>query len=72
MCSFDATQESKPIDFSEAILQKKMTPNLLVVDDALVEEFSTVSISPTKMDELNLFVGDTVLLKGKKGKKLLP
>lgn len=61
----------KPIDFSKAILEKKMTPNMLVVDETLVDESSTVFVSPAKMEELNLFAGDTVLLKGKKRKETL-
>ena len=46
-----------------------MTPNMLVVDETLVDETSTVFVSPAKMEELKLFAGDTVLLKGKKRKE---
>lgn len=41
---------------------------MLLVDDSLHDDHSTVAISPAKMEELGLFGGDTVLLKGKKRK----
>ena len=59
----------KPKDFSRAILEKKMSPNTFLVDDSLVDEYSSVSINPAKLEELQLFAGDTVLLKGKKRKE---
>lgn len=59
--------ESKD-DFNTAIMDKKKAPNRLVVDDALNDDNSVVCLSPAKMEELQLFRGDTVLLKGKKGK----
>eukprot|EP01130_Rhizamoeba_saxonica_P003862 TRINITY_DN1601_c0_g1_i1.p1 TRINITY_DN1601_c0_g1~~TRINITY_DN1601_c0_g1_i1.p1 ORF type:complete len:812 (-),score=258.75 TRINITY_DN1601_c0_g1_i1:38-2440(-) len=57
-------------DFSTAILDKKKAPNRLLVDEALEEQNdnSVVAMHPTKMDELQLFRGDTVLLKGKRRK----
>jgi transitional endoplasmic reticulum ATPase len=36
------------------------------VEEALNDDNSVVSINPEKMEELQLFKGDTVLLKGKK------
>jgi transitional endoplasmic reticulum ATPase len=36
-----------------------------VVDDALNDDNSVVCLSAAKMEELQLFRGDTVLLKGK-------
>jgi len=56
---------------AEAILSKKPTPNLLLVDDSLSDDHSTVCLSAAKMTELGLFSGDTVLLKGKKRKDTL-
>ena len=50
-------------------MEKKLSPNMFISDDSLVEEFSSVTISPAKMEELKLFAGDTVLLKGKKRKE---
>jgi len=45
----------------------KRSPNRLIVDEAHGEgDNSCVMLSLSKMEELNLFRGDTVLLKGKK------
>eukprot|EP01137_Pigoraptor_chileana_P035449 Opistho-2@29480 len=52
--------------FATAILNKKAAPHRLIVDDAVNDDNSVVSLSQAKMDELQLFRGDTVLLKGKK------
>ncbi|XP_078285772.1 transitional endoplasmic reticulum ATPase-like isoform X2 [Rhinoraja longicauda] len=57
---------TKPEDISTAILQQKHRPNRLVVDEAINDDNSIVSLAQVKMDELQLFRGDTVLLKGKK------
>jgi hypothetical protein len=48
--------------------EKKLSPNRLVVDEARNDDNSVVCLSPAKMAELELFRGDTILLKGKKGK----
>lgn len=61
-----APKEEKKKDYSTAILDKKKAPNRLIVDDAVNDDNSVVALSPAKMDELGLFRGDTVLLKGKK------
>ncbi len=54
-------------DVSTAILNKKKNkPNSLVVDDATNDDNSVISMSPATMDTLQLFRGDTVLVKGKK------
>uniref|UniRef100_A0A8C9NPP6 Transitional endoplasmic reticulum ATPase n=4 Tax=Passeriformes TaxID=9126 RepID=A0A8C9NPP6_SERCA len=58
--------DSKGDDLSTAILKQKNRPNRLIVDEAINEDNSVVSLSQAKMDELQLFRGDTVLLKGKK------
>ncbi|CAN4086006.1 unnamed protein product [Withania somnifera] len=55
-------------DFSTAILERKKSPNRVVVDEAINDDNSVVSMHPAKMEELQLFRGDTVLLKGKKRK----
>jgi transitional endoplasmic reticulum ATPase len=52
----------------DAILGKKRSPNRLIVDDATNDDNSVISLSPAKMEELSLFRGDTVLIKGKKGR----
>lgn len=53
-------------DYSTAILDKKKSPNRLIVDEALNDDNSAVSMHPAKMDALQLFRGDTILIKGKK------
>jgi transitional endoplasmic reticulum ATPase len=50
------------------IMDKKKAPNRLIVDEAQNDDNSVVTLSAAKMEELQLFRGDTVLLKGKKGK----
>ncbi|XP_034314513.1 transitional endoplasmic reticulum ATPase [Crassostrea angulata] len=55
-------------DLATAILKKKDRPNRLLVEEAINEDNSVVSLSQAKMDELQLFRGDTVLLKGKRRK----
>ncbi|CAI9725756.1 transitional endoplasmic reticulum ATPase [Octopus vulgaris] len=49
-----------------AILRDKERPNRLIVEEAANEDNSVVCLSQAKMDELQLFRGDTVLLKGKR------
>lgn len=58
--------DPKGEDFSTAILKQKYRPNRLVVDEALNEDSSIVSLSQSKTEELQLFRGDTVVLKGRK------
>jgi len=48
--------------------QKKRSPNRLIVEEATNDDNSVVSLSQAKMEELNLFRGDNVLIKGKKRK----
>uniref|UniRef100_A0ACD5YLT3 Uncharacterized protein n=1 Tax=Avena sativa TaxID=4498 RepID=A0ACD5YLT3_AVESA len=57
-------------DYSTAILERKQSPNRLVVDEACTtnDDNSVVALHPDTMDKLQLFRGDTVLLKGKKRK----
>jgi transitional endoplasmic reticulum ATPase len=53
-------------DFSTAILERKKAPHKLIVEDATNDDNSVVMLTAAKMDELKVFKGDTVLLKGKK------
>ncbi|KAK9818285.1 hypothetical protein WJX72_010100 [[Myrmecia] bisecta] len=55
-------------DFSTAILERKKSPNRLVVDEAINDDNSVVALNLKTMETLQLFRGDTVLLKGKKRK----
>jgi transitional endoplasmic reticulum ATPase len=64
------TKKSKK-DFSTAILERKSAPNRLLVEDAVVDDNSVISLHPNKMEELKLFRGDTVELKGKKRKNTI-
>ncbi|PHU23713.1 Cell division cycle protein 48 -like protein [Capsicum chinense] len=66
--SSTSDQKNNKKDFSTAILERKKSPNRLIVDEAINDDNSVVSMHPTKMEELQLFRGDTVLLKGKKRK----
>jgi len=58
-------------DLSTAILKNKVRPNRLIVDEAINEDNSVVTMSQAKMDELSLFRGDTVILKGKRRKETI-
>jgi hypothetical protein len=50
-------------DYSTAILERKKSPNRLIVDEAMNDDNSVVSMHPNTMEKLQLFRGDTVLLK---------
>eukprot|EP00879_Flechtneria_rotunda_P016921 GHRR01017714.1.p1 GENE.GHRR01017714.1~~GHRR01017714.1.p1 ORF type:complete len:150 (+),score=42.95 GHRR01017714.1:166-615(+) len=63
----DAGKKDKK-DYSTAILERKKSPNRLVVDEAVNDDNSVVALNPKTMEKLQLFRGDTVLLKGKKRK----
>jgi len=60
------SDDKKP-DFSTAIMDKKRSPNRLIVDEATNDDNSVIALSNAKMEELQLFRGDTVSIKGKKG-----
>lgn len=59
-------KDSKPKDYSTAILEKKKAPNRLMVEDAINDDNSTIMLSSAKIQELKIFKGDPVLLRGKK------
>jgi hypothetical protein len=46
-----------------AILERKKSPNHLVVEEATNDDNSVVALHPGTMERLQLFRGDTVLLK---------
>jgi hypothetical protein len=48
---------------STAILERKKAPNRLIVDEATNDDNSVVSLHPETMEKLQLFRGDTILLK---------
>lgn len=64
----DQAAPNPDTDPSTAILRQKSKPYRLVVEDANTDDNSVVSLSQAKMDELDLFRGDTVVLKGKRKK----
>jgi transitional endoplasmic reticulum ATPase len=66
--SSDARHPQLKPDPSTAILDRKKSPNRLVVDEAVNDDNSVVALNLQKMDELQLFRGDTILIKGKKRK----
>jgi len=48
--------------------EKKKSPNRLIVDEAVNDDNSIVSLHPNTMEKLQLFRGDTVMVKGKRRK----
>ncbi|KAF8387100.1 hypothetical protein PRIPAC_76242 [Pristionchus pacificus] len=62
-------KELKNESLATAILDKKSKPNRLIVDQIEKDDNSVVALSQAKMDELGLFRGDAVILKGKKRKE---
>lgn len=47
-------------------MKKKKAPHKLLVEESKQDDNSVVEMTQAKMDELKIFKGDTVLLKGKK------
>lgn len=59
-------------DFSEAILDRKKAPNKLQCEQSVaMDDNTTVEMTQAKMDELNIFQGDNIIMKGKKRKETL-
>ncbi|KAH3679972.1 hypothetical protein WICMUC_000715 [Wickerhamomyces mucosus] len=52
-----------------AILRRKKKDNALIVDDAVNDDNSIIAMTSNTMDKLQLFRGDTVIVKGKKRKE---
>ncbi|PKU69356.1 Cell division control protein 48 like E [Dendrobium catenatum] len=48
-------------DYNIAILEKKKAPNRLIVDEAINDDNSVVSLNPLTMEKLQMFRGDTIL-----------
>jgi len=62
-------KDNKKVDkdaAATAILERKKAPNRLIVDEAANDDNSVISLHPATMEKLQLFRGDTVLIKGKK------
>ncbi|GLJ43211.1 hypothetical protein SUGI_0897050 [Cryptomeria japonica] len=64
------SSESKGMkrDFSTTILERKEAASRLVVDEAINDDNSVVCLHRETMEKLQLFSGDTILIKGKKRK----
>ncbi|KZV34745.1 cell division cycle protein 48 [Dorcoceras hygrometricum] len=60
--------KSNKKDYSTAILERKKSPNRLVVDETINDDNSVVTMHPGRMEVLQLFRGDTLLIRGKKRK----
>ncbi|EDN05849.1 cell division cycle protein 48 [Histoplasma mississippiense (nom. inval.)] len=58
-------EKHEELDTSTAILKKKKKPNALLVTDAVNDDNSIIALSNNTMETLQLFRGDTVLVKGK-------
>ena len=52
-------------------IKKKKHPNRLIVDEATNDDNSVAVLNTAKTTELDLFRGDTILVKGKKRKVCL-
>ena len=50
-------------DFSTAIPRWKKLPNRLVVDLTVIDDNSVVSLHPYTMEKIQIFRGDTILIK---------
>ncbi|MFS7907196.1 putative vesicle-fusing ATPase [Helianthus anomalus] len=50
-------------DFSTTILERKKSPNRLVVDEAVNDDNSVVAMHPATMEKLQMKRGDTILIK---------
>lgn len=55
-------------DVSTAILRPKKSPNRLIVDEATSDDNSVATLNPATMELLQLFRGDTIIVRGKKRK----
>jgi hypothetical protein len=64
----DATCHSAR-DVATAILKRKQAPNRLIVDEPTNDDNSVLALHTNVMEKLQLFRGDTVLVKGKKRKE---
>ena len=54
------------VDKSTAILDRKRGPNRLIVEEATNDDNSVAVLSQSKMNELNIMRGDSIMIKGKK------
>lgn len=62
----NSTEGKRAEHLATAILRGKDKPNKLIVEESKSDDSSVVYLTQEKMDELQLFKGDTILIKGKK------
>lgn len=60
---FISSRKGTKRDYSTAILERKKSPNRLVVDEAVNDDNSVVSMNSVTMEKLQFFRGDTILIK---------
>eukprot|EP01050_Picozoa_sp_SAG11_P012928 SAG11_NODE_1473_length_4838_cov_2.349926_1_plen_341_part_00 len=63
------TDAETPVADAAAPPAKKKKPNRLLVEEATNDDNSVIALNSAAMEELNLFRGDTVILKGKRRKE---
>jgi len=63
--------DSQKDNLATAILNQKVKPNRLIVEDAINDDNSIITLAQSKMDELQLFRADSVIVKGKKRKETI-
>ncbi|KAF7985776.1 hypothetical protein HWV62_393 [Athelia sp. TMB] len=61
-----AAPQPGPNDTSTAILRPKKSPNRLLVDETSSDDSSVATLNPATMEILQLFRGDTIIVRGKK------
>jgi transitional endoplasmic reticulum ATPase len=64
-------KKEEKVDVATAIMNQKKAPNKLIVEEAVNDDNSTVYLTSTKLNELGIFKGDPVILKGKRRKETL-
>ena len=62
----DAKPPAAAADEVAPTFVKKKKPNRLLVEEATNDENSVIALNNGTMEELQLFCGDTVILKGKR------
>ena len=60
----DPTPSDKKTDYATAIMTNKKRPNKLMVEDSNNDDNSVVEMTAAKMEELKIYRGDTVIIKG--------
>jgi len=53
----------------EPVYVKKISPNRLIVEKPTSKDNSIIALNPTRMEEIGLYNGDTVLIVGRRQKK---